>query len=1049
MKDRRLSFAKLGSMVLGKLLRPIRYLSPLACVLLFSAALMGDESQVDFARDVQPILAQHCYQCHGPDAQARKADLRWDDKSSAMRQVTPGQPRESELYRRLISSDPDVRMPPSTAEHQPSLTEIATIRRWIEQGAPWKQHWSLLPMHAPALPEVKLKDWPRGEIDFFTLAQMEAHGATPAEPASKYAWLRRVTFDLTGLPPTKQEIERYLADQSPHADKKVIQRLLASPSYGEHFAREWFDLARYADTHGYTIDSHRDMWRYREWVIDALNDNMPFDQFTIEQLAGDLLPNPTIEQLTATGFHRNVPVMDEDGVIAEEYRHAYVIDRVNTTGTVWLGMTLACAQCHDHKFDPISQRDFYQLAAYFDNIDEKGTDGRSSNAIPVIKSPTKTQQKQSHDLQQKLATIESEIEGLVTSIQPREMARWESDARREGRDAVVAETNLLANLDCGQLPLEHEAVALEGDALLVDGKVGQALVGNGDVCFRLKIDLPKAISVSAWLYPTIDRRQTLYEYDSADGNRIELSQTGSSFTLAITKPDNVTTSYTAMANAWETNAWHHLAFAIDLQKPQDARLWIGGQRLNWSEPKTENVANDLLMATTTEPGQRLLAARGLIDEVRIDSRIWSDEEAAILAGSDPMAKLLAIPPKQRSEEDVAKLKAYYLRATNPEFSRLEVSRAKTNRQIEHLQSQFPETMVMRERDEPRVSHIRVRGAWDQLGEEVQPGLPMQLFNVVPEEKPNRLQLAHWLVDKRNPLTARVVVNRYWQHYFGTGLVETVGDFGTRGALPSHPKLLDYLASELIASGWDVKYLQQLIVSSNTYRQSSYVGRDAYDVDPQNLLLARGPRLRLSAEEIRDQALAASGLLRSEIGGPSVSPYQPPGLWKEISKGEGFSAERYVQDHGNRLYRRSLYTYWKRSCPPPSMRAFDAPNREVCIAQRSRTNTPMQALVLLNDVTFIEAAKVLANDVLQKYGDDREAAIREAFLRVVSRPIEQDELALLLPLYRKQETKFANDQRAMEYFLREGETEVTPSPELAAMTVVCQTILNLDEAVTSP
>lgn len=1022
----------------------IRSLLFSACALAASVDVCAEKPTIDFARDVQPILAQHCYACHGPDAATRKADLRLDQRESALEQILPGHSKDSELYRRLVSSDPDVRMPPPSEQHQPSLEEIATLKRWIEAGAKWQDLWSLQPIKRPDLPTVENKDWPTGDIDYFTLAKMEANEVAPAKPASKYAWLRRVTFDLTGLPPTPAEIAAFVSDASPQAEQKVIDRLLDSPAYGENFARRWLDLARYADTHGYNVDSHRDMWRYREWVIQALNENMPFDQFTIEQLAGDLLPNPTVDQLTATGFHRNLPVNDENGAFAEEYRHAYVVDRVNTTGSVWLGMTLGCAQCHDHKYDPISQRDFYKLAAFFDNIDEKGLDGQYGNAGPVIKSPTREQQQKLARLETKLGELRQSYADYLTTDDPL-MAKWETKAQEEGRAEVVSQEKLIAKLDFDTSSSVPSGIGLMGDASYVTGKQGQALLAGGDVRLSLLRDSKGPVSVAAWLYPTVTRPQVLYTLSGDSGEKLELLQTKNKFTLTLAKADDTVTTWEATCDAWETNVWQQIAFAIDPTSPQDARVWVNGKRLGWQSPVTTSLDEE----GEHSQGAWILAVRGLLDEVRIDARTWSDAEVAILAEDDPISALLAKSPNERTEEQSLRLRKFYLRETNQDFVRLEARMEDQQRKIELLQREFPETMVMREREEPRVTHVRIRGVWDQLGDVVQPGLPGQLFDGVREGSGDRLQLAEWLVAPGNPLTARVVVNRTWQHYFGGGLVKTVDDFGTRGELPTHPHLLDYLASELIASGWDMKHLHRLIVSSSTYRQSSSVGRQRYEADPQNHLFARGPRLRLSGEELRDQALATSGLLVEKIGGVSVKPYQPPGLWEELSKGSDFTAQRFVQDHGDRLYRRSLYTYWKRSSPPPNMTAFDAPNREICVAQRSRTNTPMQALVLLNDVTFVEAAKVLAANVMKRHENLIEAAIEDAFLRILSRPIQSDERTMLAALYRQELQKFSEDARAMNQWLGEGETVVEPSPELAAMTVICHTIFNLDEAVMTP
>lgn len=1022
----------------------IRSLVFSAYALATAGVLRAEKPSVDFARDVQPILAQHCYACHGPDSATRKADLRLDQRDSALQKILPGHSAESELYRRLVSSDPDYRMPPPTEQHQPSLEEIATLKRWIEAGAPWQELWSLQPIKRPGLPVVNDAEWPTNGIDHFTLAKIEADAVEPAKPASRFAWLRRVTFDLTGLPPTPAEIEAFVSDKSPQAEQKVIDRLLASPAYGENFARRWLDLARYADTHGYNVDSHRDMWRYREWVIESLNKNMPFDQFTIEQLAGDLLPNPTIDQLTATGFHRNLPVNDENGAFPEEYRHAYVVDRVNTTGTVWMGMTLGCAQCHDHKYDPISQRDFYKLAAYFDNIDEKGLDGKNGNAGPVIQSPTRKQQDQLSKLAKRFDQLQLSYGDYLTTEDPL-MDAWEAKAKEKGHAEVVSEDHLIAKLDFDSASALPSGVRLIGESSYVAGKQGQALLAGGNIRLKIVRDSQGPISLGAWLYPTVTRPQTLYCLTYDNGDELKLVQSKNKFTLTLTKAEDSSLAWEATTPEWETNTWQHVAFTIDPDSPESVHFWVNGRNLSWqATPPGALEEQDDEFA-----GEWAFAVRGLLDEVRIDSRIWSDHEVKVLAADDPISSVLAKTPTERTREESLRLKKFYLRDTNEDFVRLEEEMEVVRRKMVLMQREFPETMVMRERDQPRDTHIRIRGQWDQPGEIVTPGLPKQLFSGVVGDTEDRLQLAQWLVADANPLTARVVVNRTWQHYFGTGLVKTIGDFGTRGDLPTHPELLDYLATELIAGGWDMKHLHRLIVSSSTYRQSSAVGKARYQADPENRLLSRGPRMRLTGEEIRDQALAASGLLVPEIGGVSVRPYQPAGLWKELSLGNEFTSQRFVQDHGDRLHRRSLYTYWKRSSPPPNMIAFDAPNREVCVAQRSRTNTPMQALVLLNDVTFVEAAKVMAADLIQKHGSQVDKAIGEAVLKVLSRPIHKDELTMLRDLYQQELTRFAADRQAMEQWLDEGEAVVDASPELAAMAVVCHTIFNLDEAVMTP
>ena len=1027
-------------------------LTACAWVALPTEALRAEE-QIEFARDAQPILARYCYECHGPDASARKADLRLDQHEDALQVIEPEDPSASEFYRRLIASDPDVRMPPAAAEKQPTLKEIATLRRWIEEGAAWEGLWSLRPLDSVELPSVKDPAWAKNPIDRFVLARLEQEGLQPSPPASKHAWLRRVTFDLTGLPPTTEEIKAYMADDSPEADSKVIERLLATPAYGENFARDWLDLARYADTHGYSVDGHRDMWRYRDWVIDALNRNIPFAEFATHQLAGDQIDQPTIESRTATGFHRNAPVNDEMGAIAEEYRHAYLVDRVNTTGTVFLGMTFACAQCHDHKYDPVSQKDFYRLAAFFDSIDEKGLDGKFGNAAPVMKSPTREQRQKLSELERSLHSYTESIEKTLQESQAR-LPQWEAEATKDAPPQTISSDYLIEKISFDKLPLESSIVSLsreEGESMLVGGRNNNSLLSDGKSQLRIARPMDRPLSVSVWLYPTIKSTSLLYRWQSAEGELVELLQKGDWFELVHVSSVGEATSWEATSDAWETNQWQHLAWSIDPSNPDQTELWVRGQRLSWSEPSSERQEEMASGESAPQGGETILQLRGLVDDLRLDGRRFSDEDVAILQGGNPIQELLAIPAEQRTPQQTERLVRYFVRQKIDFFPELERQKQYVQDQLSVFGSQLPETMVMRERDQPRTTHVRIRGEWDRPGEEVTPGVPTQLFDASDnyQNVSDRLGLAEWIADPANGLARRVWANRAWQHFFGTGIVKTVEDFGTRGELPSHPQLLAFLAEKFAQDG-DMKDLHRMIVSSATYRQSSHVGREAYQRDPENRLLARGPRLRLAAEEIRDQALAASRLLVPEIGGRSVKPYQPEGLWEELSIGdEQFSAQRFQQDHGEHLYRRSLYTYWKRSSPPPNMTALDAPNREVCVAQRSRTNTPMQALVLLNDVTFVEAAKVLAADLLKRHGEDNEAAIGEAFLRIVSRPIDADEMALLTKLHQQELARFDAEPEAAAQLLALGETPVDAGPQLAALTVVCHTILNLDEAIVTP
>jgi hypothetical protein len=787
-----------------------------ATALFLSAVSVGrpaDEKQasaapIDFNRDIRPILSENCFRCHGPDERERKAKLRLDTRAGALKElrsgghaVVPGHAAKSALIERITAADLKERMPPLSSKKHLTAQQIDLFKRWIDQGAKWSEHWAFIPPSRPKLPPVANKSWPHNAIDHFILARLEKEGLKPSPEADRIRLIRRVTLDLTGLPPTPAEVDAFLADRGPNAYAKVVERLLASPHFGERLAVEWLDAARYADTHGYHIDSGRDMTRWRDWVIDAFNKNLPFDQFTVEQLAGDLLPGATLEQKVASGFNRNHMINFEGGAIPEEYHNAYIVDRVNTTSTVWLGLTIACAQCHDHKYDPISQKEFYQLYAFFHNVPERGLDGSKGNAAPTIKMPTPEQERRLREL----------------------------------------------------------------------------------------------------------------------------------------------------------------------------------------------------------------------------------EEAIRQAGGDK-ARL-----------------------------------AKLRQERAAVEKQLPTAMVMQEMPRPRDTFMLLRGEYNKKGPKVSAGTPAALPPLPKGAPANRLGLARWLVDPGHPLTARVAVNRYWQMFFGTGLVKTAEDFGAQGELPSHPELLDWLAVEFmnpssapLGSGsktrWDVKALLRLIVTSATYRQSSVATPQLLAKDAENRLLARGPRLRLQAEFIRDQALAVSGLLNREIGGASVFPYQPAGLWQELASrqdSKNWSAQFFVQSHGKDLYRRTMYTFWKRTSPPPTLVTFDAPDRETCTVRRSRTNTPLQALVLMNDPTYVEASRKLAERMM-KQAENADERITLAFRLATARRPTAKEIDVLRRVFNRQLDVYRKDRKAALKLLGVGEAprdERLPPAELAAWTVVASVILNLDETVT--
>lgn len=792
-------------------------------LILAAGASGAAEPVVDYARDVRPILANHCWACHGPDEKAREADLRLDSREGATAKrdgkpaVVPGSAPASALVARIESTNAKRVMPPPASKKPLTDAQKKLLRRWVEQGAAYTGHWAFVPPRRPILPPVKDVTWPRNGIDHFILARLEREGLRPAAEAGKATLLRRVTLDLTGLPPTPQELDAFLADTSADAYHKVVDRLLHSPRFGEKLAMQWLDAARYADTNGYNNDEERTMWLWRDWVINAFNAGMPYDRFVTEQLAGDLLPGPSTQQLIATAFNRNHVLTTEGGIFEEEYRVEYVADRVHTTATVFMGLTLQCARCHDHKFDPLSQREYYQFFAFFNNLPERVVQyNKGGLSEPFIKVPTAQQQ-----------------------------ARLEA--------------------------LRRERAASERK-------------------------LPR------------------------------------------------------------------------------------------------NDAAKLVLGTS--------GYRGL----------------------------------QRTMLEI-------------------------DRQIDEIDKTLTAVMIMRDLPTPRQTHVLTRGQYDQPAEKVSAGTPVSL-TVLPRHVPqNRLGLARWLMQPTHPLTARVAVNRWWEMLFGTGIVETAEDFGTQGALPSHPELLDWLALEFMgeqpaatgAAGtgnpWNIKGLLRTIVTSATYRQSSHASPHLRERDPSNRLLGRGPRVRLPAETIRDCALAAAGSLRDRVGGPSVKPYQPPGLWEDVSVERRYS---YVPDKGEGLYRRSMYTFWRRTCPPPAMTAFDAPDREFCLMRRARTNTPLQALVLLNDPTYLEAARKLAERVLRESTAD-EDRLRQLHRLILSRSPDAVELKVLLGLHRSAVEHFRRAPAQAHKLLAIGESPPSASgvaeANLAAWTTIASVMLNLDEAIT--
>ncbi len=1040
---------------------PRCFLVPLAGALAF----LPVRAEVEFNREIRPILSDKCFACHGPDAANRKAGLRLDTEAGARetlggkrRAVVPGDPNSSELYRRVSSDNPALRMPPAYLGHA-KLTgaEIALFHRWIEEGAKWQGHWSFLPPRRPAPAAVKDPQWARQPLDRFVLARLEREGLHPSPEAGRRTLIRRVALDLTGLPPTPEEVDAFAGDGSAQAYENVVDRLLASPRFAERMAIRWLEAARYADTNGYQSDGVRDMWRWRDWVIDAFQRNMPFDQFTVEQIAGDMLPGATLSQRIASGFHRNHRTNAEGGIVEEEFRVEYVADRVETTSTVWLGLTLGCARCHDHKYDPFKQKEFYRLFAFFNNVPERGLVYNFGNEEPFVKAPTPENERRLAELDKKVA----EAEQRWASLQPKlgkAQANWEKKLRKSSSFTWTVPDGQIAYFpldgaskiegcdtsgsmpDC-QLPLEAGKI---GQARRFDG---QRFVDAGDVAQFSYMD---PFTLAAWIYP-----------ESPDGaivSRTEDYLEGEGYALYLMDGKvhlNITRRYTDISLRLETmdalplNRWQHVAVTYDgYRKGKGVRIYVDGK------PRETRILFDELTYPygPKEPfrigagGGAKYRFRGLIDDVRVYKIALTAEQAGTLPLLETMNHLAAMPPGERTAAQSSKLALCFL----DKFAPAEIRRARhamfdARAERRKYEESIPTVMVMAESAVPRDTFVLKRGAYDAHGERVTPGVPEVLPPLPAGAPANRLGLARWLVDRSNPLTARVTVNRYWQMLFGTGLVRTAEDFGSQGEWPLHQELLDWLAVEFMDSSWNVKGILKTIVTSATYRQSSRLTPELLQKDPDNRLLARGTRMRLPAEMIRDQALAASGLLVEKLGGPSVKPYQPSGLWQELAGGKG-----YLADKGEGLYRRSLYTYWKRTVTPPSMANFDSPTRETCTVRETRTNTPLQALDLMNDVIFVEASRKLAERMIREGGRTPGERVARGYRLVLGREPEAKERKVVLDLLAKFEQRYASERDAADEFLKQGESTRDKSigpADLAAYTGVASLILNLDEAVT--
>jgi hypothetical protein len=1025
--------------------------------ILLTSIASGED--VDFDRDILPILSDTCFKCHGPDEAERKAELRLDTQAGLFGLgadqpiIVPNQPDNSELYRRIVSDDSDERMPPPDSKLVLNEKQSAAIRMWIEQGAKWEQHWAFTPPIRTSVPAVDPSEWLTNPLDGFIVSRLDSERLRPSHEANRETLIRRVTLDLTGLPPTPQDVANFLADMSPNAYERLVDRLLQSPAYGERMAVVWLDAARYADTSGYQNDGPRQMWRWRDWVIDAYNEGMPLDQFTREQLAGDLLPDPTLEQRIATGFNRNHRGNAEGGIIPEEYQVEYVVDRVETTGTVWLGLTIGCARCHDHKYDPFTQQEFYELFAFFNNLPENGRAVKEGNSPPYIKAPTAEQQRQLRLLDDRIAIAETQVAESQKELRELQ-AKWEESFASQATPIRWQDNRgIVAHFNFDTTTEDSPPTFRDGDPRYAEGRQGMAgefdgqrFVEAGNFADFGYFD---KFSIAGWIRPSIPDAGTVVskmtDAEEADGYYVQLQKGHVHVNLVKRWLDDCIRVETEATI--EPNQWTHLLVTYDGSRVASGiAVYLNGERV----PLKVNYDFINQTFTATEPlrigggGGVNGRFRGLIDEVYVYGRCLSEQEAAIASVGESIDEIVSRESNERTTGQRLKLAAYFLAAEAPvEIRSRHAEAAALQEQRRQLIESFSTVMVMEE-GPPRETHVLKRGEYDKPGVSVTPDVPTILSETSAARVQNRLGLAAWLTDRSNPLTGRVAVNRYWQMYFGFGLVKTSEDFGTQGERPSHPKLLDWLADEFMHSGWDVKAMQRLIVTSATYRQSSRVTPELLARDPENRLLARGPRVRLAAETVRDQALAAAGLLTDRVGGPSVMPYQPNDLWKDIA-----TDDNYEQAHGADLYRRSIYTYWKRTVVPPAMSAFDGADRESCRVLPRRTNTPLQALTLMNDITFVEAARVIAQHAIESSVDSTDR-IRNIFQVILARQPNEDESTILSRSLVMHLSQFGASPASTGQLAAAGEYPLPESidhVELAAYTTIASLILNLDEAVT--
>ncbi len=1025
--------------------------------LLTGSALAVDppsSGKIDYTRDIRPIISENCYHCHGPDEGSRKGKLRLDtrdglfDKHKDVFPFKAGSLDDSEAWERINSTDKDDQMPPPDSHRKLTEAQIAKIKTWIEQGAPFKEHWAFAAPKRPALPQLQNNWWPRNPIDQFIAADLETHKLKPSQEAPKELLLRRVTFDLTGLPPTLAETDAFLADTSPDAYEKVVNRLLASPRYGERMAQYWLDAARYGDTHGLHLDNERSMWPYRDWVVRAFNQNLPFDQFTIWQLAGDLLPDATEDQQIASGFCRCNVTSSEGGSIDAELRFRYAVDRTETTIVNWLGVTGGCAVCHDHKFDPITQKDFYSMYAFFNSAADPALDGNDLRTPPVLKITTPEEKKTIDGLDEQIAALQQQMTAEVSKINYVDPATldplppvaqkeeiWVDDDFPEGAKAAVAGQPLTWVTAADGAPVKSGKRAIK--------RTGEGITQDYFQDIKKPFVVPAKGKIFAWVWidPKNPPKAVMLQWHS-EGEWNHRANWGDKQLITFGKAG--TPEKLLLGDLPAAGEWVKLEVNIEDLKLKPGTKFDGaaftqyGGTVYWD---LEGVSYEDNPAA--DPVRSFTAWLG----------VNQGKDVGDKAPKEVRDIVRTVHPKDRKPEQTAKVRDYYIAdvysGTRALLDPLISEQKKFEDEKKKIESQVAVTLIMHDLPKPRESHVMIRGQYDKPGDVVTPRVPAIFPQLTTKEPPTRLDLAKWMVSPEQPLTSRVYVNRLWQQFFGIGIVKTPGDFGAQGEPPTHPELLDWLAVDFRENSWDIKRLVKLMVTSATYRQDSRATPELTETDPENRYLARGPRFRLDAEEIRDDALFVSGLIDLTMGGRGVKPYQPERIWEPVGF-VGSNTRVYQQEHGSALYRRSLYTFWKRTAPPPEMTTFDAPSREQYCLRRERSDTPLQALELMNDVQQFEAARSLGERMMSEGGVTPEDRIAYGFRLVTTRKPLENERAVLKDTYEKQLAKYAANPELAKQVIGFGESKPKAdlnSSELASYTLVASVLLNMDETLT--